>query len=512
MVIQLSNLTKSYDEEVVFSNLNLIIDKNLTHIIGINGAGKSTLLKILCGKEDYKGDIYIDDMKVDFSYLSKNTVLVDQDINLFMDKTVKENIKLLAKRIDYNLIEKFGFKDKLSDKTYELSGGYQKKLMLLIALSLKPKILLLDEYTNYLDKDFIEKINSIIVDYSKDNMVIYVDHNSLLKSFELELKNNCNSKDEVLPKIMKTKKKFNVRFTRFDIFSQIVVFLFFILIIGWSSGVYGSTRKMTAEYYVKNEMYFQQAYERYKLSDSSTLFYSEYIYSKNKYDINNILYSNNENIEFVYKDNINEKNYCYVFENNSSLYRQHIEVNSKIYYVAGVVKLDLSKYDDQYIFKSIIIYDKTKVKQINYAYYTKDDMLNNYDYFIPIVSNLDDDMIIFYEIVFVLFINLYMFISVCIKNKNYDIYVSFANTKDDVLFSYTLGLLISTFISYIIALLLSPYVSGLMFKMDERMYIPCYEYCVKTSIFFVLIIPLLFNIFTKLSFKHKVFKKMVSFS
>jgi ABC-type nitrate/sulfonate/bicarbonate transport system ATPase subunit len=60
----------------------------------------------------------------------------------------------MTKLLDINIIKDFGFEDKLDENVSNLSGGYKKKLMLLIAFLIKPKILLLDEYSNYLDKLF----------------------------------------------------------------------------------------------------------------------------------------------------------------------------------------------------------------------------------------------------------------------------------------------------------------------------------------------------------------------
>ena len=58
-MISIKNLSFSYDDKIIFNNLNLTIKNNITTIIGLNGSGKSTLIKILSGLLDYKGTIRI---------------------------------------------------------------------------------------------------------------------------------------------------------------------------------------------------------------------------------------------------------------------------------------------------------------------------------------------------------------------------------------------------------------------------------------------------------------------
>lgn len=127
MVISLRNIYCGYTkEELIFKNFNKDFEGNLIKIEASNGTGKSTLFKFLSGKLDFKGKIYIDNKEVKKRDLSKIFILVNQDIQLIEEYKVKTNIELINRKYKNDIIEKFGFSDKLDIKVSELSGGWKK--------------------------------------------------------------------------------------------------------------------------------------------------------------------------------------------------------------------------------------------------------------------------------------------------------------------------------------------------------------------------------------------------
>ncbi len=336
MKLEIKNLNKSYDFKV-FENLNISFDSNLIHLTGENGSGKSTLLKILSGKIKYEsGDIFLNGYKVDTNYLAENTVLIDQKINLFSNDRVIVNIKKIVRnKVDYSLIEKFGFTNELNKKVSELSGGFKKKLMIIIALMLKPSILLLDEYSSYIDLDSLKMINESILEYSKDHLVIYVDHNDSLNGIE---KSICsNDLINVQASIMK-KSKFSFDF-RFNLFNFISVIFFLIFIISAQvSTTYSSIKSVDiiANYIDENDLWFQPCY-----LDTNVEYPYYYLYDlETSTPYKNVFYTNDD-IPLLKESNNSEENECYVFYNLIDYYEKKIYIDDKEYYVKGIIDLNV---------------------------------------------------------------------------------------------------------------------------------------------------------------------------
>ncbi|WP_143809236.1 ATP-binding cassette domain-containing protein, partial [Oenococcus oeni] len=105
-MLKIENLTKSYENKVVFKKLNLEInDGEVLSIVGPSGIGKTTLLKIiagLCGADS--GKMVIDGQKINVTEKNQNALIgvIFQDFNLFPQYTVLGNITL-APRIVKNI-------------------------------------------------------------------------------------------------------------------------------------------------------------------------------------------------------------------------------------------------------------------------------------------------------------------------------------------------------------------------------------------------------------------------
>ena len=186
--IETKNLTKKYGEHVVVNNLNLQIKEGeLFSLLGINGAGKTTTIKMLTGLiPATSGEIIINNMDIQKNkYQIKEILNVSpQETAVAQNLTVKENLDFMAgvysiknkeNKID-ELVKIFHLEKVLNKRVKTLSGGWQRKVSLAIALINNPKILFLDEPTQGLDVIARKELWKIIEDLKGKITIILTTH------------------------------------------------------------------------------------------------------------------------------------------------------------------------------------------------------------------------------------------------------------------------------------------------------------------------------------------------
>ena len=163
--IKTTNLTKQYKEKTAVKSLNLTVEKGeLYALLGVNGAGKTTTIKMLsCLVPVTSGDALLNGHSV-----VKDSQSVKQIINVSPQETavaekltVRENLELIARIYGASkkeakvkaqeMLDKFDMNEFAKSRAKTLSGGWQRRLSIAMALITEPEILFLDEPTLGLD-------------------------------------------------------------------------------------------------------------------------------------------------------------------------------------------------------------------------------------------------------------------------------------------------------------------------------------------------------------------------
>ena len=171
IIIEVKNLTKSFNETIVLNDINFkLFEGESLAIIGASGSGKSVLLKNIIGLlSPDKGSIKINNVEmVGLKRSVKEKILLDLGITfqhgaLFDSLQNWENIvfkvknkeKLTdkdAKELALSIIKRLGLNSEILDLyPSEISGGMQKRVAIARAICGNPKVLLFDEPTSGLD-------------------------------------------------------------------------------------------------------------------------------------------------------------------------------------------------------------------------------------------------------------------------------------------------------------------------------------------------------------------------
>lgn len=237
-MLKILNLYKTFGENSIeqnniFDNFNLEIKKGeFVTIIGGNGAGKSTLMNLISGSiTPESGKIFID--RKDVTYIpeykrakfigrvfqdplkgTSPNLSIEENLSLAILRGKNKNLKLGVNKNNSDLFKEklkelgLGLENRLNAKMRLLSGGQRQAITLLMAVLIKPKILLLDEHTAALDPSSSDKILSLtdqitsdkeittlMITHNIDNALKFGTRTVMLKSGKLALDLNKDEKN-----------------------------------------------------------------------------------------------------------------------------------------------------------------------------------------------------------------------------------------------------------------------------------------------------------------------------
>ena len=161
----IKGLTKEYKDVTAVDHLELTIaEGELFSLLGVNGAGKTTTIKMLsCLTQPTAGDALINGKSIrqDSGAVKAMIAVSPQETAVAPGLSVRENLELMCgvhgfskekrnRRIK-DMILQLGLQDVINKKAGKLSGGWQRRLSIAMALISEPNILFLDEPTLGLD-------------------------------------------------------------------------------------------------------------------------------------------------------------------------------------------------------------------------------------------------------------------------------------------------------------------------------------------------------------------------
>ncbi len=163
--IKIESLTKRYRDVTAVDGLSLCIEEGeLFALLGVNGAGKTTAIKMLsCLTQPTSGDAFLKGKSIcrDSAAVKSLIAVSPQETAIAPGLSVWENLKLMcgvhgfAKDKQHakiaELTERLGLEAVIQKKAGKLSGGWQRRLSIAMALISEPEILFLDEPTLGLD-------------------------------------------------------------------------------------------------------------------------------------------------------------------------------------------------------------------------------------------------------------------------------------------------------------------------------------------------------------------------
>ncbi|MFR9166265.1 MAG: ABC-F family ATP-binding cassette domain-containing protein [Dysgonomonas sp.] len=168
------NVSKSYGEHLIFSNVNFTINRgDKVAFVGKNGEGKSTLVKCIMGEIEFGGNLKLGH-NVQIGYFAQNQAqLLDES------KTVFETIDYIAtgdvRTKIRDILGAFMFGGEASDKKVKVLSGGERSRLAMIRLLLQPvNLLILDEPTNHLDMKSKDVLKEALKEF--DGTVIVVSH------------------------------------------------------------------------------------------------------------------------------------------------------------------------------------------------------------------------------------------------------------------------------------------------------------------------------------------------
>ncbi|MFE4428483.1 ABC transporter ATP-binding protein [Peribacillus butanolivorans] len=186
-MLSITDLEKSYSTKKILNGVNLKIKKGeILGFIGANGAGKTTTLNIITGILDYEnGMVEINGLtKEDGIEYKKQFFFIPDTINVFKNVSGFDWIRFLMNLYDNEdnesldeYISRFGMQESINKPMGSYSYGMMHKVSLIVAFTINPPIIIMDEPLNGLDPNAVLVYKGLIKQYvEKGGTVFFSTH------------------------------------------------------------------------------------------------------------------------------------------------------------------------------------------------------------------------------------------------------------------------------------------------------------------------------------------------
>ena len=186
-IISIRNMTAGYDGKPTITDVNMYIcEQEFVGIVGPNGGGKTTLLKAMLKLiKPMKGSVKYD-KQLNIGYLPQYNA-ADKQFPISVRDTVMSGLNgelgIFGRVNDRHIarlndtLQRFMLTDLAQRPLRALSGGQLQRVLIARAMISNPDVLVLDEPHTYVDKDFGEEIDKMLVDESRRRTIVMVSHN-----------------------------------------------------------------------------------------------------------------------------------------------------------------------------------------------------------------------------------------------------------------------------------------------------------------------------------------------
>jgi putative ABC transport system ATP-binding protein len=195
-MIEIKNLTKKYDENVIFEDFSLNVDDGeFLMLTGPSGCGKTTMLNMIGALEPFdSGKIIVDGEDISIrrkqlNYFRNEVGFLFQNFALIENKTVEQNLEIIKRPCrsetgTLQALEKVGLSGDEGKKVFKLSGGEQQRLALARLMVKKCNLILADEPTGSLDRNNAIQVMEILKDLNKNGKtILMVTHDESLEIY-----------------------------------------------------------------------------------------------------------------------------------------------------------------------------------------------------------------------------------------------------------------------------------------------------------------------------------------
>ena len=209
MMLEVRNVHKTFQDNHVLKGISLQVNKgDVIAILGPSGSGKTTLLRCINFLERAdEGTMVFDGREYDLHTIRKSeiveirkkTAFVFQNYNLFLNRTVLQNVTLgltsargmervRAEQIARSALRRVGMEEKAGAYPLQLSGGQQQRVAIARGLATSPELIYFDEPTSALDPELIGEVLAVMRRLAAEGMTM------LVVTHEMEFARNVSNR------------------------------------------------------------------------------------------------------------------------------------------------------------------------------------------------------------------------------------------------------------------------------------------------------------------------------